>query len=170
MPSRPASRPRLRFPGSLRWRLTAFVATVMLLMAALSFVVIYVATGSRLESEIDQDLSGDVTQIRASLEPYAAHGSAAVHAAAARYVASTPLSATATLLFVLQPGYAPVSNHPEVFDIGPPEEGEGITTQDAENENARHLRVPRMDTRPSTSPTSAAFGSSSCQLGSGARS
>ena len=144
MPSRSASLPRLRLPGSLRWRLTAFVAAVMLLSSAVAFVVIYVETGNRLQSEIDADLRGDVLQIRASLEPIAPQGDQAVHEAAVRYTSSQPLTATATLLFVLLPGFAPVSNHPEVFASEPPDDGESAAQQRVENLEAVSMRTPRV--------------------------
>jgi signal transduction histidine kinase len=124
--------------------LTAFVAAVMLASAALAFVVIYLETGSRLQSEIDRDLHDDVTQLHASLTPAAKLGPTAVHLVARRYVEGQPYTATSTLLFVLMRGYRPVSNHMEVFttnlfDNG----GETRSTQAAENQATIALLKPR---------------------------
>jgi len=143
MPS-PRGKTRLRLPGSLRWRLTAFVAGVMLASAALASVVIYLETGARLQSEIDHDLRGDVTQLRAALLPLADRGSRAVHAAAQRYVNLQSFTTTSRLLFVLMPGYPPVSNHPEVLGAGVIDDGEDATVQQAENRAGAALRRPHI--------------------------
>jgi signal transduction histidine kinase len=142
-PNRPA-RGILRLPGSLRWRLTAFVAAVMLGSAALASVVIYLETGNRLKSEIDQDLRGDVTQLRGALVPLADRPGPVVHAAARRYVNLQSYTATSRLLFVLMPGYPPVSNHPDVLAAGLIDDGESAVTQAAENRAGRALRQPHL--------------------------
>jgi signal transduction histidine kinase len=116
----------------------------MLASAALAFVVIYLETGSQLQSQIDHDLRDDVTQLHASLLPVADRGPAAVHAAARRYVSAQPYMATSTLLFVMLPGYPPVSNHPEVFGSGPIDDtAESGATQAAENRGTAALLIPR---------------------------
>jgi signal transduction histidine kinase len=116
----------------------------MLASAALAFVVIYVETGGRLQSEIDRDLRGDVAQLHASLVPAAAAGGIrTLHAAALRSVAPQPYTATSRLLFVLLPLYPPVSNHPEVFGQRAADHGEGAGRQDAENRASLALRIPR---------------------------
>src|ERR1700758_828067 len=93
-------------PRSLRWRLTAWVAAVMLASAALVFVVVYIQTGSGLQNEIDRDLRGDVAQLAASLRGSRLPG-ASVGAVARRYVTAQPYTANSTLLFVLVPGMKP---------------------------------------------------------------
>ena len=51
-----------------------------------------------------------------------------------------PYSSTSTLLFVLSPSAAPISNHPEVFGSPRPERGETEGEQAAEDESGRKLR------------------------------
>jgi len=50
-------------PTSLRWRLTAWVAGVMVLSAAVIFVVVYEETGARLRGQIDRSLAGNTGQL-----------------------------------------------------------------------------------------------------------
>ena len=54
-------------PAGLRWRLTAWVAGVMAVSAAVVFFVVYQDTGAQLRSEIDRDISGDTSQMIQSL-------------------------------------------------------------------------------------------------------
>ncbi len=140
---RAARRASLHAPGSLRWRLTAFVAAVMLASAALAIVVVYVETGARLQGTIDRGLSGDVGQLHASLQPVAGQSLTAVHAEALRYLGAQPYTATSRLLFVLLPARRIViSNHPELFG-GLPEDGESKAQQGAENREGAVLSAPR---------------------------
>ncbi|MGO9751052.1 MAG: sensor histidine kinase [Solirubrobacteraceae bacterium] len=138
-----ARRARLRTPSSLRWRLTAFVAAVMLASATLAFVVVYVETGTRLQSTIDRDLEGNVTQLQASLEPVARQSLPAVHAEALRYLSAQPYTATSRLLFVLLPARRfVITNHPELFgDL--PDDDESPAEQAVENREGAALTVPR---------------------------
>jgi two-component system, OmpR family, sensor kinase len=131
-------------PSGLRWRLTAWVAGVMIVSAAVVFLVVYQDTGAQLKSEIDRDISGDTTQLIQSLHSSSGSTPSSITAAAARYVLAQPYSATSTLLFVLTPGAPPTSNHPEVFGGGPPDEGETQAEQDIENAEGRKLQVPRL--------------------------
>ncbi len=134
---------RVGGPGSLRWRLTAFVAIVVLASAALASLVVYIEAGSRLQGAVDHDLRGDVTQMAATLAPYARRPPASFDADARRYVDAQPYSATSTLLFVLLGGSDRViANHPEVFG-GPPDEGESAQEQAAENRAGAALENPR---------------------------
>ncbi len=132
-----------RVPPSLRWRLTLWVAVVMLVSVAAIFVVVYNDTGTELKSQIDGDLAGDTSQLAQSLR--ASTGDPAQLAAAAdRYMGSQNYSATSTLLFALIPGAGPVSNHPEVFGIRSADDGETAPEQANENAQARQLRVPQL--------------------------
>jgi two-component system OmpR family sensor kinase len=128
----------------MRWRLTAWVAGVMVLSAAVVFFVVYQDTGTQLESQIDRDISGDTGQLLQSLQSL--HGASAtrITAAANRYVLAQPYNATSTLLFVLMPGVGTVSNHLDVFGGTPPEDGESETQQAQENIEGRALEVPRL--------------------------
>ena len=131
-------------PSGLRWRLTAWVAGVMLVSAAVVFLVVYQDTGAQLKSEIDRDISGDTSQLIQSLSAMNGQQPSRIRAAAERYVVTQPYNATSRLLFVLSPGGAPLSNHPEVFGGGPPDEGETEAQQQVENDEGRGLEVPRM--------------------------
>src|SRR5450755_3639585 len=97
-------------PTSLRWRLTAWVAGVMLVSAAVIFLVIYQDTGVQLRSQIERDLTGDIGQQAQSVSVLAGKTPAQAAAAARRYVRAQPYRATSTLLFVAVPGARTVSN------------------------------------------------------------
>jgi two-component system OmpR family sensor kinase len=129
-------------PAGLRWRLTAWVAGVMIVSAAVVFLVVYQDTGTQLESEIDRDISGDTGQLLQSLQGLHGEAPSRIEAAATRYVLAQPYNANSTLLFVLVPGVGTVSNHPEVFGGRPPEEGETQVQQSIENVEGRQLEVP----------------------------
>lgn len=131
-------------PASLRWRLTGWVAVVMLLSVAAIFVVVYEDTGSELRSQIDRDLAGDTSEMADALAPVRAQSTAQIAAAAGRFVRAQPFSATSKLLFVLMPGGITASNHPELFGGGRPEGGETLAQQDKEAREGRRLRVPRI--------------------------
>jgi two-component system OmpR family sensor kinase len=131
-------------PASLRWRLTGWVAAVMLVSVAIIFFVVYTDTGSELSSQIDRDLTSDTSQLALSLRPLRGHGAAQVAAAAGRYVQAQPYSATSTLLFVLVPGAAPAINHPEIVGRGQAEPGETSAEQAREDEAGRTLLIPRL--------------------------
>jgi hypothetical protein len=134
---------RSLLPAGLRWRLTAWVAAMMVVFAAAVFVVVYRDTGTQLTNQIDHDISGDTAQLEQALRPSAGRGPAAISAAAARYVRALPYTASSKLLFVFVPGAPTVSNHPEVFG-GQPEGGEGAAEQRPEVREARQLAVPHL--------------------------
>src|SRR5579875_2007989 len=123
---------RARLPTGLRWRLTAWVAAVMLVSAAAVFIVVYQDTGAQIRDQIDQ-----------ALRPLAPATPDQLAAAASHYVNAQPYTATSTLLFVLIPGHPPASNHPEVFSTPAPELGEPPDQQARENLQATRLRTPR---------------------------
>jgi signal transduction histidine kinase len=131
-------------PAGLRWRLTAWVAGVMLLSAAAVFVAVYENTGSQLRNQIDRDIQGDVLQLSQALRPFAGQSTTAIAAAARRYMLAQPYTATSTLLFVRFSHGAAVSNHPEVFGGTRPEEGETAAEQARENVLGRRLLVPQL--------------------------
>jgi hypothetical protein len=120
-------------PASLRWRLTTWVAGVMLISAAVIFVVIYEDTGTELRNSIDRDIAGDTSQLSHLLGSLSGDNQSQVVAAAQHYVSAQPYTANSTLLFVLIPGHATVSNHPEVFASTGPEDGETFQEQAREN-------------------------------------
>src|SRR5258708_31904098 len=102
-------------PSGLRWRLTAWVAGVMIVSAAAVFVVVYKDTGTQLRSQIDRNITADTRELAQALRPYRGSSRAAISAAATRYVRGQPYTASSTLLFVLVAAAATISNHPEVF-------------------------------------------------------
>jgi two-component system, OmpR family, sensor kinase len=132
-----------RLPSGLRWRLTAWVAAVMVLSAAVVFAVVYVNTGTQVRNQIDHDIRGDTAQLSQALRPLAGQGASQVSAAAERYVRGQPYSATSTLLFAIVPGARTVSNHPEVFGTTAPESGETTSEQQRENRSAEGLLTPK---------------------------
>jgi two-component system OmpR family sensor kinase len=116
----------------------------MLVSAAVVFLVVYQDTGAQLESEIDRDISGDTGQLIQSLQALRGSSPAVISAAAKRYALAQPYTANSTLLFVLVPGVATASNHPEVFGGGRPEAGETQSDQLLENAEGRGLEVPHL--------------------------
>ncbi len=137
-------------PTGLRWRLTAWVAAVMLASVAVIFVVVYNDTSTQLRGQIQRDLASDTSQLSQSLAPLHGRSAPQILAAARRYVRAQPYRATSTLLFALVSGEPAASNHLELFDFAAPEGGETAAEQARENVFVRELRVPRVgySTRP----------------------
>ena len=131
-------------PTGLRWRLTAWVAVVMLVSAAAVFIVVYQDTGTQIRSQIDRDITGDVEQLAQALRPTAGQRPAQISAAASRYVRAQPYTATSTLLFVLVHGASTASNHLEVFGAATPELGETSDEQVRENAAGHALLIPHL--------------------------
>lgn len=130
-------------PGGLRWRLTAWVAAVMLVSAAVVFVVVYRDTGSQIRGQIDRGIASDVSELSMSLRPARGEVPAQISAAARRYLGAQPYTASSTLLFVLVPGANTVSNHPEVFGAAP-EPSESATERQEELRMGERLQRPRL--------------------------
>jgi len=131
-------------PAGLQWRLTAWVAGVMLVAAAALFVVVYQYTGSQLRGQIDRDISGDTQQLSQTLRPLSAQTALGVTAAATRYMRAQPYTATSTLLFAIVPDAPTASNHPEVFGGGATDPGESAADQARENAAGHALLVPHL--------------------------
>jgi two-component system OmpR family sensor kinase len=130
-------------PPGLRWRLTAWVAGVMVVSAAVVFLVVYQDTGVQLRSEIDRDITGDTAQLLQSLQSFGGHGQNHVAAAATNYVRGQPYTANSTVLFVLMPMGQTASNHPELFGSGGSGEGQSKAERRSENER-RYFLVPHL--------------------------
>jgi len=135
---------RSRFAASLRWRLVAWVAGVLLVAIGVLLAAAYDDTGTQLRSQIDHDIAGDATQMSQALSLVPAASAPRVARAAGRYINAQPYSASATLLFALVPGAAPASNHPEVFSTPFREVGETPDQQAQENAQTRALLIPRL--------------------------
>ncbi len=116
----------------------------MIVSAAVVFAVTYTRTGSEIRTQIDRDLRGDTTQLSEFLRPLGGANPALVSSAAGRYLRDQPYKATSTLLFVLVPGAGTVTNHPEVFGGGAPDEGETAAEQAHENAMGTRLQIPRL--------------------------
>ena len=150
-PSAPELRPRgarrraLRWlgPASLRWRLTAWVAAVMLASAAVACVVVYRDTGRQLRGQIQHDLRGDAAQLSQSLDVSGARTPLRVAAVAGRYLQGQPYDAAATLLVVVVPRRRALSNHPELIGSVVPDDGETPTEQRQEDRLSGALLSPR---------------------------
>jgi signal transduction histidine kinase len=130
-------------PGGLRWRLTAWVAAVMLVSAGVVFVVVYRDTGSQISGQIDRGISSDVSELSMSLRPARGESPGQISAAAEKYLSAQPYTASSTLLFVLVPGARTVSNHPEVFGAAP-EPSESAAEQQEELRMGEQLQRPHL--------------------------
>ncbi|HWF72500.1 MAG TPA: ATP-binding protein [Solirubrobacteraceae bacterium] len=128
----------------LRWRLTAWVAGVLLVSAAAMFAVVYRDTSAQLRAQIDRDVSGDTGQLQQLLLALDGDSAHEIAVAVGKYVHAQPFKATSTLLFVLVPGAGTVSNHPELFGSPRPEPGESAAEQAHENAAGRQLTIPRI--------------------------
>jgi signal transduction histidine kinase len=129
-------------PAGLRWRLTLWVAAVMLIFAAAVFVVVYQDTGRQIRSQIRRDIGDDTTQLAQALRSASLRTPAALSSTATQYMHEQPYRATSTLLFTLVPGAPTASNHPEVFGAPKPEPGETAAEQVKENQAGARLRRP----------------------------
>src|ERR1700733_13621397 len=141
-----SGRARLRsvVPAGLRWRLTAWVAGVMAVSAAVVFLVVYQDTGAQLKSEVDRDVSGDTIQLLQSLRSLRGATPAQIRAGATRYVLAQPYTADSTLFFVLMPGLGAISNHPELFGGATPGLSRSAAQQRVENADGRKLAAAHL--------------------------
>jgi signal transduction histidine kinase len=134
---------RLSAVPGLRARLTAWVAAVLVVSAAVIFVVVYQDTGSRLRAQIDRDVTGAAMQFKGSLAASSARTAPEILAAARRAAAAQPFSQASTLLYAFIPGVGSTSNHPDVFNATRPEARESTTDQRQENTLAHGLLLAR---------------------------
>jgi two-component system, OmpR family, sensor kinase len=119
--------------GGLRWRLTAWVAVVMLLFAAVIFVAVYRGTATQLRHQIDRGLAGDAGEFSHNLELLDEDSPQALAEAATRYVHDQPFGASSTLLFAVVPGVGTSTNQPELLGNVGPDNDETVAEQDQEN-------------------------------------
>ncbi len=129
--------------SSLRWRLAAWVALVVVLSSGVTFLAVYRGTGTQLRRQIDSEISGDAGDLAHALAASGARTSSAALAAARAYVAGQPFNASSTVLFVLGPGGAVATNTPELFSSHTPDDGESAAAQAQENRLAQRLRTVR---------------------------
>ncbi len=127
----------------MRGRLTAWVAVVVVLTAAVIFVVVYRETGIRLRAEIDSDIAGDAMQLAHTLGQPRHQSPQQLLAAARNYTRAQPYSEASAVLFVIVPGVGTASNHPELFGSATPDDGESAAVQAQENVLGRRLAIPQ---------------------------
>jgi two-component system, OmpR family, sensor kinase len=127
--------------GGLRWRLGAWVAFVVLVSCALTFVVVYRDTGSELRHQIDSEISGEANELSQVLVSSGARKPREVAKRATSYIRGQPFGASSTLLFAIVAGAPTSSNRPELFAREGPDNGESVLEQDHENQLAAKLRV-----------------------------
>ena len=125
--------------GGLRWRLTAWVAVVMLLFAAVIFVAVYRGTATQLRHQIDRALAGNASEFSHNLKLQDEDSPHALAAAATRYVNDQPFGASSTLLFAIIPGAGTSTNQPELLGSAAPDNDETPAEQDQENRLAHRV-------------------------------
>jgi two-component system, OmpR family, sensor kinase len=137
-----ALRHRLSHVG-LRWRLAGWVALVLTVCTGITFVAVYRGTGTQLRKRIDGEVAGDVSELAQELRVAGARSPAQLAKVAGRYVEGQPLTASSTLLFAIVPGAGVATNRPELFNQGPPDEGETTAQQAQENRVSAQLLATR---------------------------
>jgi signal transduction histidine kinase len=135
---------KLRPPAidSMRARLMAWVAAVIVVCMAVTFLVVYDATGSRLRSDIDGDLHSSAVDFAHALSSQQHTTPSALLSYARGYATAQPYNQASTLLFALIPGVGSASNHPELFGATRPDDGEAAPQQTQENSVGRRLLDP----------------------------
>jgi two-component system, OmpR family, sensor kinase len=123
----------------LRWRLAGWVTVVVLVCLGIAFVAVYRGTGTQVRHEIDAEIAGDASGFARSLALANPRSSREAAQDATRYVRGQPFSSSSTLFFALIPGAPTSTNVPELFDGGPPDDGETVAQQDQENRLAARL-------------------------------
>jgi two-component system OmpR family sensor kinase len=130
--------------AGLRWRLTAWVAGVLVFCAAVVFLVVYNSTGSQLTGQINRAVTVDTNQLAQALRTRGGGTPGELTISAARYLKAQPFSATSTLLFVIIPGAATASNHPELFSAPVTDTDESTQDQTRERVEGEQLQAPRL--------------------------
>jgi two-component system OmpR family sensor kinase len=125
--------------GSLRWRLAAWVALVVVLSTGVAFVAVYRGTGTQLHNQIDREIAGDADELTHALTSSGARTPHEALAAATDYIRGQPFDASSTLLFTLVPGAGTATNTPELFGRATPDDGESAAVQAQENRLAHRL-------------------------------
>jgi signal transduction histidine kinase len=129
-------------PG-LRWRLAAGVAAVVIILSVISFVLIYQGTGTQVRHEIDNEISGDVSEFGQMLASAPSHSPAGLAHAALAYVRGQPFSTSSTLLFAKIPGVPAIANRAEFFGRPVVDRGDTVPEAHAEDrESAGLLSAP----------------------------
>jgi two-component system OmpR family sensor kinase len=132
---------RRRLTGvGLRWRLMVWIAVVMLICTAITFVAVYRGTGAQLRHQIDQEMAGDASELSHVLSSSEDRSPRGLAHAATSYVRAQPFSASSTLLFAIIPGGGTSTNRPEFFnEHAAPDDGETLAEQAQENRLSKQL-------------------------------
>src|ERR1700727_736984 len=93
---------------SVRWRLVAWVTGVLLAVAAVIFVVVYEQTGTELRAEVDQDVSGDLSQLSQAVKGIRTSSPEALLARIGVYLRAQPFRASSSLMFAAIPGHGAI--------------------------------------------------------------
>ncbi len=125
----------------LRWRLAGWVAVVVLACLGIAFLAVYRGTGTEVRHEIDTEIAGDTSAFVRSLSLANPRSSKEAAQDATRYARAQPFSSGATVFFALITGAPTSTNVPELFEDGPPDQGETVAEQDQENRLAARLRT-----------------------------
>jgi two-component system, OmpR family, sensor kinase len=126
-------------PLGLRWRLAGWVALVVLICTAITFVAVYRGTGAQLRGQIDKEISGDAAEFAHNLVISHGRSPAAVAQSASRYVNNQPFSASSTFLLAAVPGAGTSTNQPELLPHSEPDNGETPAQQAEENHVSAQL-------------------------------
>ncbi len=138
-PVTPASLRRRLAGVGLRWRLAAWVAAVILICTAITFVAVYRGTGTQLRHQIDHEITGDASELSRILASSGDRTPRQVAQTATRYMRAQPFSVNSTLLFAVVPGAGTSTNNPELFANATPDNGETLAVQEQENRLSRRL-------------------------------
>ncbi len=137
-------RVRPTLPTGLRWRLSAWVAAVVLICIAVSFFAVYRGTGTQLHHQVDSEITGDLDELAR-----AASRRERGERRARRYLLAQPFRATSTLQFAVVTGpgkgakTVTVANRPELFGQLKPDNGETAPEQATENRLSHQLLTVR---------------------------
>jgi two-component system OmpR family sensor kinase len=123
----------------LRWRLAGWVTVVVLACIGIAFLAVYRGTGTQVRRQIDTEIAGDAGEFAHNLVLSDPRSSKQAAEAATRYAHDQPFSANSTLLFAIVPGAGTSTNSPELFQGGPPDNGETVAEQNQENRLAARL-------------------------------
>jgi len=126
--------PRRAQPLSLRWRLAGWVALVVIVSSAITFLAVYRGTASQLRNQIDAQIAGDADELSHALATSQPGSVNVLRNAAANYIRGQPFRASSTALFVTIPGAGAVTNQPELLRSASPDPGETAAEQAQENQ------------------------------------
>jgi two-component system, OmpR family, sensor kinase len=112
---------------------------LVLACLGIAFIAVYRGTGTQVRRQIDVEISNDSSELGHALTLAAPRSPRQLAEAATSYVRGQPFNASSTLLFAIVPGAPTSTNVPELFQDGPPDQGETAAEQDRENRLAARL-------------------------------